>query len=161
MFGTLSATKSSPYAKVSTSIHYGDFFRGYQIGKGFSALGGFRRIALGFDATVGNQPTFSRNPGVWDPLLGVEWRRILGRKFFVQARFDGGGFGVGSDVDLDAQGRVEWRFVKHFGAALGYQVLYNRFSGTVSDTVLNTTVTHPWNYHQTMYGPILGLGIYF
>ena len=161
MFGTLSATRSSPYVKVSTSLHYGDFFGGYQIGKGFSALAGVRRMALGFDATVADLPTFSRHPGVWDPLLGIEWRRTLGRKFFVQARFDGGGFGVGSDVDLDAQGRVEWRFVKHFGVVLGYQVLHNRFSGTVLDTVANGTLARPWNYHQTMYGPLLGFGIYF
>lgn len=161
MFGTLSATNSSPYVKVSASVHYGDFFVGHQIGMGFSALGGFRRIALGFDATLGALPTFSREPGVWDPMLGIEWRRTLRRKFFVQGRFDGGGFGVGSDVDIEAQGRVEWRFVKHFGAVLGYQVLYNKFSGTVSGTVVNTTITYPWNYHQTAYGPILGVGIYF
>jgi hypothetical protein len=161
MFGTLSATHSTPYAKVAASIHYGDFFAGHQIGKGFSLMAGFRRIALGFDATVGDLPTFSREPGVWDPLLAIEWRRTLGRKIFVQARFDGGGFGVGSEVDLDAQARLEWRFVKHFGVVVGYQALYNRISGRVSETIVDTTLTHPWNYHQTLYGPLLGIGIYF
>jgi hypothetical protein len=161
LFGSLSATRSSPYAKLTGSIDYGDFFVGHGIGKGFSVLGGFRRLAVGFDATVGDQPTFSRKPGVWDPLVGIEWRRTLGRKFYAQARFDGGGFGVGSDVDLDAQVRLEWRFVKHFGTVIGFQALHNGFSGTASVTAADTTVTRPWNYHQTLYGPLLGFGIYF
>jgi hypothetical protein len=32
---------------------------------------------------------------------------------------DGGGFGVGSEVDMTATGRAEWQFARHFGIAMG------------------------------------------
>jgi hypothetical protein len=160
-FARVSSARTSPLLEVSTTLTYGDLFVGRYVGKGFYVLGGVRRMALEFDVKVASLPSFSRKSGLWDPLVGVEWRRALGRKVLAQVRVDGGGFGVGSDVDMDAQARLEWRFVKHLGAVIGYQALHTRTSGTISRTGLNTTATYPWSYHQTFVGPIVGIGIYF
>jgi hypothetical protein len=161
MFAGVSAKRDSPYVHASTKIDYGDMFIGYDVWKGVYAIAGVRRLAIDFQASVLNAPTFARKPGIWDPLVGVEWRKQLPHKFDVKTRFDIGGFGVGSYVDLDAQALLEWRFFKHFGMALGYQVLYDELKGTVNETILNQTITHNWSYAQTFHGPILGIGIYF
>jgi hypothetical protein len=160
-FVNVTGTRPTPNASVSTHLKYGDLFVGWEVWKGLYALTGFRRTALDFSVTVLNAPTFSRSPGLWDPLLGAEYRKQLKHKINVQARFDAGGFGVGSDVDIDAQGRVEWRFSKHFGTLIGYQILYEKLTGTVTQPVANTTITYPWKYAQTFHGPVLGIGIYF
>jgi hypothetical protein len=160
-FVKASSTRTTPYLEVNTTLDYGDLFVGRYVGKGFYALGGFRRMALEFDVKVASLPPFSQKPGVWDPLVGVEWRRALGRKVMAQARFDGGGFGVGSDVDLDAQARLEWRFIKHVGAVVGYQWLHTRTSGTISRSGTIAPGDYPWTYRQTFMGPIVGVGIYF
>jgi len=161
MFASVGAQRQTPYVDASTRLNYWDGFIGYDAWKGVYAIAGVRRISVDFKATVLNSPTFARKPVLTDPLVGVEWRKQLPHKFNVQARFDIGGFGVGSYVDIDAQFRAEWRFTKHFGALLGYQLLYDELRGTVSDTVLNQTVTRNWKYAQTFHGPVLGIGIYF
>jgi hypothetical protein len=161
VFANVTGTHTTPNANVSTHLKYGDLFVGGEVYKGLYAIAGFRRTAADFSISVADSPTFSRSPGLWDPLLGAEYRKQLKHKINVQARFDAGGFGVGSDVDIDAQGRVEWRFSKHFGTVLGYQVLYEKLTGTVTQPVLNTTITYPWKYAQTFHGPVLGIGIYF
>ena len=161
MFANVSGNRATPHATVSTHFDYGDLFVGWDVWKGIYPTVGFRRIALDISAMVLDSPTFTRKPGVWDPLLGVEYRKQLKHKLNVQGRFDIGGFGVGSTVDLDAQVRLEWRFVKHFGTLIGYQVLYDKLTGTVNQQVLDKAIIYPWKYAQTFHGPILGIGIYF
>jgi len=161
MWASVSASQPSPYVNVSTSVSYGDLFVGHKVWKDFSLLAGFRRMAVNADITVTDFPPFSRKPGVWDPLVGVDWRRKFGRKLFVQIRADGGGFGVGSDVDVDLEARVEWRFAKHFGLLGGYEALHYQISGTVYETVGDLVLKHPWQLRQTYNGPLMGFGIYF
>ena len=90
-FVKASSTRTTPYLEVNTTLDYGDLFVGRYVGKGFYALGGFRRMALDFDVKVASLPPFSQKPGAWDPLIGVELRRELGRKVFAAGRFDRGG----------------------------------------------------------------------
>jgi hypothetical protein len=161
MFGSVSGDRTSPHLDVNTSVDYGDFFVGRELGHGLTALAGFRRMGVDVGATFLTLPTVSFDPQVWDPLIGIEWRHTLSRKLFAQVRLDGGGFGVGSDMDIDAQARLEWRFAKHFGTVIGYQALQTRHSGTISETLLSTTYIRPWSYHQTYQGPIIGFGVYF
>lgn len=161
MFGSVSGDRTSPHLDVTTSVHYGDLFVGRELGYGLTALAGFRRMGVDVGATFLTLPTVSFDPQVWDPLIGIEWRHTLSRKLFAQVRLDGGGFGVGSDMDIDGQARLEWRFAKHFGTVLGYQALQTRHSGAISQTLLNTTYNRPWSYRQTYQGPIIGFGIYF
>jgi hypothetical protein len=66
---------------------------------------------------------------------------------------EGGGFGVGADLDLAGSMRADFRFPRHFGLTLGYSVLYLK----LSDTKLNRTL----EVKQTMHGPTFGIGFYF
>ena len=109
-------------------------------------------MALDINATV-ETDSASRSPGFWDPLICVTYRRRLGRKWRILLNGDGGGFGVGSDVDVTATGRAEWQFARHFGITMGYGGLHLSESSTVAGKKLAIS--------PTLHGPIFGFGIYF
>jgi hypothetical protein len=118
----------------------------------FYVTGGIRRLALKYDIVLGTLPEFSRKPGVWDPLVGVAWHRVR-PKVEWHASFEGGGFGVGSDVDLGGQVRIDWKPVRHFGLTAGYSFAYLK----ITDTVLGREVT----VKPMLNGPAFGIGLYF
>ena len=96
---------------------------------------------------------FVRKPGIWDPVVGLGWHRDVGPRLALHLTGEGGGFGVGADVDLAARVRVDLKLTTHFGLALGYSALYLE----LSDTVVERT----FEIKQTMQGPTFGLGFYF
>ena len=96
---------------------------------------------------------FSRKPGFWDPLIGVGWHHAAGNKLDLHATFEGGGFGVGSDVDISTAIRLDWKPTTHFGITAGYSLLYFKLSNTVGDRTFTAK--------QTMHGPVVGIGFYF
>jgi len=89
---------------------------------------------------------------VYGILSPASHRKPLGRRWQLGLHGDGGGFGVGSDVTYALTGRMDCRFSKHFGMALGYGLLHFK----ISDTVASRNLT----IDQTMHGPIFGFGIY-
>jgi hypothetical protein len=113
---------------------------------------GVRRLALKYDIKLGDLPNFARKPGVWDPLIGLGWHRV-GRTLEFHGTFEGGGFGVGADVDLSGMFRLDWKPVSHFGIAAGYNILYFKVTDTLRSRTFEVT--------QTIHGPILGIGLYF
>jgi hypothetical protein len=141
-----------PFLTVDLDLIYGHASFGRRIAPDLYVTGGVRRVALKYDFTLGDLPRFSRKPGIWDPLVGIGWHRI-GQKVEWHAAFDGGGFGVGADVDLAGQVRVDWKPVRHFGFVAGYNILYLK----VSDEVLRRTVI----VKPTIHGPSVGIGLYF
>jgi len=141
-----------PFLVVDLDIVYGDGKVGRRIAPDFYVTAGVRRLALKYDITLGDLPRFSREPGVWDPLVGIGWHRVR-PKVEWHASFEAGGFGVGADVDLGGSVRVDWKPVRHFGITAGYNVLYLK----VSDTVAGRSVT----VEPTLHGPAVGFGLYF
>ena len=93
-----------------------------------------------------------RKPGVWDPLVGLGWHTWR-RHFEVHAIFEGGGFGVGSDVEVATSFRFNSKIIPHFGVTAGYQFLYFN----VDDSVRG----REFRVKQTLHGPIAGVGFYF
>ena len=91
-------------------------------------------------------------PGVWDPLIGVSWNRAS-ETFEGHASVEGGGFGVGADVDLGAAARVDWKFSRHVGVTGGYNFIYLKLTHAVTDG--NAVV------RLTAHGPAVGLALYF
>jgi hypothetical protein len=142
----------NPKLTVDVDVIYVHATGGRKIYKDLYVTAGVRRYALTYDIKLGDRPNFRRKPGVWDPLIGLGWHHA-GEKLEVHATFDGGGFGVGADVDIAAALRLDWKPVKHFGLTAGYNVLYLK----ASDTVVEKTFT----FTQTLHGPILGIGFYF
>jgi hypothetical protein len=158
LMASITGDNTNPNVNVGMHIKYGQGMGGHEILKGLSLEGGVRRIAFKINATVGSYPEVRREPGVWDPLVGLTWRHQLGQKWMFRAHVDGGGFGVGSDVTLAGSVRADWRFAKHFGLAFGASALHFDISDTVADPagVQRTLVVR-----QTLWGPVLGFGIYF
>ncbi len=153
LYAGLSSTRTTPRTTVTADFIYGQALVEHEVYKGLSLGGGFRRMALDLTATLDTFPSVSREPGFWDPLLSATYRKQLNRNWRVSAHMDGGGFGVGSDIDIGAAASADWRFSKHFGMTMGGAYLH--FEN--SDTVLRKTLT----IKPTMYGPTFGFGIYF
>jgi hypothetical protein len=141
-----------PFLRADLDLIYGDVKFGRSIAPDFYLTAGVRRVALKYDITLGNLPEFSDKPGVWDPLVGVGWHRV-GPLIEWHASFEGGGFGVGSDVDLGASFRVDWKPIPHFGFTAGYNFLYLK----ITDDVAGREVT----IKPTLHGPAVGIGLYF
>ena len=152
MWAALSAQRKNPFVDVKLDFVFGNAMAGREMLPNLYVEGGVRRLALDIRATV-ESSSASRSPGYWDPLIGLTYRRQLGKKWRILIHGDGGGFGVGSDVDVTATGRAEWQFARHFGIAMGYGGMH--FSD--SDTVQGRTLT----ISPTLHGPIFGLGIFF
>ena len=142
-----------PSLTVDADIIYGRGSVGRAIYKDLYVTGGVRRLALDYDIRLGNLPNFHRKPGVWDPLVGVAWHRYIGDSLELHGVFDGGGFGVGADVDLGGTFRVDWKPTTHFGLTAGYNVLYFK--------VTNTVAGQTFAVQQSMHGPVVGVGLYF
>lgn len=141
-----------PFLRADIDLIYGEGRVGRRIAPDFYVTGGVRRFALKYDITLGSLPQLSRKPGLWDPLVGIGWHRVR-PKLEWHASFEGGGFGVGADVDLGAQVRVDWKPIPHFGLTAGYGIVYLK----VSDLVLSREIV----VKPTLNGPVAGIGLYF
>jgi hypothetical protein len=153
LWAGVSASRTSPKITISTQGIYGDLIGGYQIiPHKFALTAGVRRMGLKVGAEVGDLPKIHWKPGVWDPLVGLDWRAKFGRNWTTELRMEGGGFGVGSDVDVSASFRAAWRFSHHFGMTFGYGALHYQNTHTILNRNFKTK--------QTLTGPIFGFGIY-
>lgn len=152
LWAGLSASRTTPHVSLSTDAIFADLFAGHRIYRHLSLTGGVRRMALNIHAQLGNLPEAHWKPGVWDPMVGLDWRKAFGRKWLLRFDLAGGGFGVGNNVDLSGSFRADWRFAHHFGLTFGYGALHFQNSTTVLGLVHKTK--------QTLDGPIFGFGIY-
>jgi hypothetical protein len=152
MWTALSAERKTPFTSVNLDFIFGDAHVGRQVIPNLYLEAGFRRLALDLHATVGTDNA-NGAPGYWDPLIGLTYRRLLGRKWRILVHGDGGGFGVGSDVDVSASGRAEWQFARHFGLTMGYGGMHFSDSTSIPGGRLSIS--------PTMHGPIFGFGTYF
>jgi hypothetical protein len=142
----------NPKLTVDVDIIYAHATGGVRVYKDLSVTAGVRRYALKYDVMLADYPDFQRKPGLWDPLVGLRWDHV-GQKLEAHATFDGGGFGVGADVDVAGSFRLDWKPVTHFGLTGGYNILYFKASHTVRDRT--------FTFKQTLHGPIVGFGLYF
>jgi len=141
-----------PSLKVDLDIYYGYGKVGRRVAPDLYVTGGVRGVALKYDVRLGDLPRLTHTPYVLDPLVGISWNRI-GPKIEWHASFDGGGFGVGADVDLSGAFRIDRKPVPHFGFAAGYNVLYLKLSDSLAG---RTVIVKP-----TVHGPMVGIGLYF
>jgi hypothetical protein len=140
-----------PVLRVDVDAIYGHGSIGRRVAGDVYVTGGVRRIATKYEIELDGRQ-FERKPGVWDPLIGIAWHKG-GDKLDWHATFEGGGFGVGSDVDISTAIRFDWKPITHFGITAGYNLLYFKLSHTVSDRTFTAK--------QTLHGPVVGIGFYF
>jgi hypothetical protein len=153
LWASVSADNNRPVAKVGLDTVYGAFFVGRELAPGLALEGGFRRMNLDLSATIEPHPGVSRNIGLWDPLIGMTYRKQIAKKWMFTGHADGGGFGVGSNWTIGARANLDWRFTKHLGASFGYSLLFLDVTQELNRATIDLT--------PKLYGPVLGLGIYF
>jgi hypothetical protein len=160
-WAAVSASRVTPVTRIDTNVWLADVRGGPRLKAGFSATAGVRRIAVDLDAsltTVASPKTVpvATKVGLWDPLVGVDWRREFG-SLSVNANVQAGGFGVGTDLDVTSDVHADWRFVPHVTLRFGYQTLYYRWTADATVDGAPRTIKG----RQTMHGPSVGLGIEF
>ena len=153
LWAGVSAQRSNPFVRVGFDAIYGQAMGGREVLPNLFLEGGVRRLAVDISIRVTSFPELNRKPGFWDPLVGLTYRRQLSKKWRIFGHADGGGFGVGADVDVAATARAEWQFARHFGLTFGYGLLHFKETNTVAQRSLEIS--------QTLNGPIFGFGIYF
>jgi hypothetical protein len=141
-----------PTLRVDLDAVYGHGSVGFELGSDVYVTGGIRRVALKYDIDFDGRQ-FDREPGIWDPLIGVAWHKKAGPKLDLHAVFEGGGFGVGADTDISTTFRIDWKPVTHFGLTVGYNTLYLKLENTVANKTFAVS--------QSMHGPLFGIGFYF
>ena len=158
----LSASFSAPRLQVDSKATLFNARGGIRLADGLFATGGVRRVGLTLDTqlslpALGVSVQGTTKPALWDPLIGVDWRHPMGH-WIVDGNFQGGGFGVGTDVDLSGEANASWRGIPHTEIRLGFSVVYYKL--TVSDVSIGS-FQRTLISTQTLYGPIVGFGFYF
>jgi hypothetical protein len=159
----LSASRQRPGTTLDTKARFFIARGGVTLGHGFSVTAGVRRIWGALDASLtvpslGNRVlTASVDKTLYDPLVGVDWRRRAGA-FTFAANAEGGGFGVGTDRDVSAEIDINWRFTAHTDLRLGYGFFYYKIS---SDPIGIGSFQRSIVSAQTLHGPAIGFGIAF
>jgi hypothetical protein len=157
----VSADRQSPNVSLKTKTLLFEARGGVRVFKGLSATGGVHHLSMDLDATI-DLPRLGRalqgtaKPAYWDPMIGVDWRGQYGR-WEIQTGFEGGGFGVGTDVDLSGTVRADYR-LGWFDMRFGYIITH------LEATVLDVSIgrfQRQMVVSQTLHGPSLGIGIAF
>ena len=157
----VSADRQSPHVSVKTKTLLFEARGGVRVFKGISATGGVHHVSMDLDATLdlpnlGKTLEGKAKPGYWDPMVGVDWRGQYGR-WELQTGFEGGGFGVGTDVDLSGTARVDYR-IGWFDLRFGYSV--SHLEATILDVSIGQ-FRRKMLANQTLHGPNVGFGIAF
>jgi hypothetical protein len=163
LYAALSATRSTPLVTLDSKTYFFNGRAGVRLFGGFSATAGFRRVSADLNASIerasaGTIAQASAKPVLWDPLVGVDWRSDLGDRVRVSANLQGGGFGVGTDLDVSAEAYASWRLLRHLELRGGYTAVHYKMTiANVSVGSLQRTLIS----HQTLHGPEVGIGIPF
>jgi len=157
----ISADRQSPRVSVKTKTLLFEARGGVRVFKGISATGGVHHLSMDLDAildlpSLGKTLEGRAKPGFWDPMIGVDWRGQFGR-WELQTAFEGGGFGVGTDVDLSGTVRADYR-IGWFDMRFGYAI--NHLEATILDVNIGS-FQRQMVVKQTLHGPSIGIGIAF
>jgi hypothetical protein len=161
-WAAVSADRQTPRIDVHTDAYFFYGRGGVRVFDGLSVTGGFRRVSVKLDATLtltslDRAISGTTKPVLWDPMIGVDWRRAMGR-WVAEGSFEGGGFGVGTDADVTAEVHAGWRIIPHTELRLGYSFLYYKL--TVADVSIGS-FQRTLVSSQTLHGPSVGFGIVF
>ena len=157
----VSADRQTPHVSVGTDTRVFTARGGVRLFKDFSATAGVHWIGSKVDLAldlplIGASLQGHVEPSFWDPMIGVDWRKQFGR-WNLDASFEGGGFGVGTDVELTGGFRADYR-MGHFDLRLGYEMLHYKW--TLADVSIGRFQREVVS-SQTLHGPSIGFGIVF
>lgn len=156
----VSAERITPLVHVDTDTRLVSGRGGVRVAGNLYATGGFRRVSTELSFTLaGPSRTFtaSAEPVLWDPVFGAGWRSDRG-PLRLDATFEVGGFGAGTDVEYWGEGNVDWELFPHFVIRAGYTVFYYKM--TIADVNVSS-IQRTVISKQTLHGPVVGVGITF
>jgi hypothetical protein len=163
LYAALSASRATPLASVDSNTYLFNGRGGVRLFGGLSATAGFRRISADLDVKLahpsdGTTLEGRAKPVLWDPLIGLDWRGQATKRLWLSANAQGGGFGVGTDVDVSAEGYANWRLMPHLELRVGYTMVHLKMTvAHVTVASLDRTLI----MRQTLHGPEFGIGIPF
>ena len=161
-WAALSASRDAPRVSVDSDAYFFSARGGVRLIGGLYATGGVRRIRTNLDIQLslpssGGTISGTVKPALWDPMVGLDWRRSAGAlSFDVNAQY--GGFEVGTDVDASGEAHIRWRPIRHLEFRAGYTVLHVKM--TLADVSIGS-FQRELVVKQTLHGPEFGFGIVF
>ena len=87
-----------------------------------------------------------------DPVIGLRGRFNLNKAFYLTAESDVGGFGIGSDIAVQAYGALGCQLTRHIYSEVGYRYLYDDFRDESANDFL---------YQLSLHGVQITAGINF
>jgi hypothetical protein len=78
-----------------------------------------KAVSANLQANLPTTASFDRD---WmDPIIGARWQWNFNENWFLAAKGDIGGFGVGSDFTWNTQATIGYQFTEYFSTELGYR----------------------------------------
>lgn len=96
--------------------------------------------------------SFSLYDSWTDPLLGLRGRLNLSKAFYLTAETDVGGFGIGSDIAVDAYAALGCQITRNIFSEVGYRYYYDDFRDESA---------HDFLYQVTLQGAQITVGLTF
>ena len=127
----------------------------YRVSKNLELMGGARynSIKLKLDSTFPAIDGTERRKDWIDPIIGMRMTAPLGRSTEFSFQANVGGFGIGSDVAIQARPMVSFKIASKTTIDVGYQFVYMKYdTGSGTDRFLYDVLTQ---------GPILGVTFKF
>jgi hypothetical protein len=96
--------------------------------------------------------SFSFNDSWTDPVIGLRGRLNLSKAFYLTAESDVGGFGIGSDIAVQAYAALGCQITRIIYAEVGYRYLYEDFRDESANDFL---------YQLSLHGAQVTVGLTF
>jgi hypothetical protein len=121
---------SGPDQLIKTSIDVDEYvgelgfaYRFGEPGRSVSVIGGARYFKLDAVIRAGNQASVNRGFDFLDPLIGVRFNWAASEKFSLLGRADIAGFGLGSELTINAEAMFGYHLKGNTTLYMGYRVI--------------------------------------
>ena len=144
---------AGPLVNIGVDQWTGEALGGYRALPHFKALAGVRynNMTSKFRFQGPLATVRSGSQTWWDPFVGFLSEFPFAEVFTASARFDVGGFGVGSRIAVNAEPLINLHNNKHFTTSIGWKFLYQDFVDSGKG----------FEYDVLMQGPMIGFTIKF
>jgi len=139
--------------KLEVDIDVADLRAGFEVATDLYLEGGMRWLALDMQATVADYPAASWKHDTLEPVVGFTYRPLVGKHWRFVLHGDVGGLVTGDSTTANGAIKLEWQPAKHLLFVVGGTVMYLSTEGTIGPKSVKLD--------QTLYGPIIGVGIPF
>ena len=153
LYAGLEGEVTAPVAKLEVNTTLADVRAGYAVIPDLYIEAGARLLALDMTATVADFATAKWEPDIFQPVVGFSWRPMINKRWRFVLHGDVGGVITSDSTTAVGTAKFEWQPAKHFQVAFGGSVMYLKSEGEING--------NPVSLEQTLYGPVLGIGIPF